>query len=701
MQTSNLRTAISLAVLALVVGGSGCEQAEPSRHRPIEPAFDDELPVLQRIEGVFDGEELTFRTIEVSDELEAAGVSQPLVNIPSLGCSTCTGSDYVAFSNATGRHTRTNGVGTWDTANCGTTPTSGVCQNVRLRNLYAVQLERVYASLLTLTPTGSTTSVTVPTHPYLAASDFGAAPIQGGALWRFGEVGRASPTTGGQTLWWPFTGTTTGTTFTFRFTVEVRGLIVPPTRRATLANGASDNPGSGGYTSQTALTIASGTSVALSESGQFAAFIAQTGTTRTVYRKNLTTGALQTVVAGCGSGTTDLDISGDGSVVVFQANGCNPLGFSPFQTAPQVYAYDFNTSTLSLVSQTIGGAMGAGTSSRPRVSTDGTTVVYRSGAPDLVFDYVARGLGCADVYRHDLGSLETVLVSKVRDSDFYDTTAGWTAACTGSAPAGDAPDVSADGGMIVFASSQPIDPADGNSARDFYVYDHFGSAGSGIVLSWRVSLTSAGGDLNTTLPATALPVISSDGAWVAFSSAATNINPSNALGATSAGRVHVYRRSSAEDANGSIQRVSRIVDPATGANGAEPSGSSSNLPELSSSGRYVAFWSSASNLAAYGTYNPGTTQQVYVCDMGAADPGLRRCFVASTVQPTPASAFAPLSGTISSTTRIGFGYPIDGEEGFVAYTANPTSWTNLNASGLQMFVSPVGDPRYQQPTIAR
>src|SRR5262245_58071669 len=107
------------------------------------------------------------------------------------------------------------------------------------------------------------------------------------------------------------------------------------------------------------------------------------------------------------------------------------------------------------------------------------------------------------------------------------------------------------------------------------------------------------------------PVLSSDGRFVAFSSAATNLVPGDTNGAPD---VFVVDRTT-----GAIERVS--VD----STGAEGNGGSARV-DLSSDGRFVVFSSSASNLVAGDTNNAmdifvhdrstGTTERVSVDSSG-------------------------------------------------------------------------------------
>ncbi len=124
----------------------------------------------------------------------------------------------------------------------------------------------------------------------------------------------------------------------------------------------------------------------------------------------------------------------------------------------------------------------------------------------------------------------------------------------------------------------------------------------------RVSVASDGAQANS---ASAIPTISGDGRYVAFSSDASNLVP----GDTNArDDVFVHDR-----VTGATQRVS-VASDGTQAN------SDSAIPAISADGRYVAFWSDASNLIPGDTNGSadvfvrdratGTTERVSVASNG-------------------------------------------------------------------------------------
>lgn len=153
------------------------------------------------------------------------------------------------------------------------------------------------------------------------------------------------------------------------------------------------------------------------------------------------------------------------------------------------------------------------------------------------------------------------------------------------------PGVSGDGRFVVFQSTAAnLVPKDTNGSTDIFVHDVRGRTTS------RVSLTSKGGQANgESLWAS----VSSDGRFVAFQSFADNLVPGDTNGVAD-----VFLRD---------REKGRTVLVSVGMAGAKANGYSQTwLNAVSANGRYVAFWSAASNLV------PGDTNSaldVFVRDM--------------------------------------------------------------------------------------
>ena len=149
--------------------------------------------------------------------------------------------------------------------------------------------------------------------------------------------------------------------------------------------------------------------------------------------------------------------------------------------------------------------------------------------------------------------------------------------------------VSANGRFVAFASTATnLVPTDTNGVQDIFVWD----AESG-----AIQLVSVGHDGSPANGDSTEPVISDDGRYVAFSSAASNLVPLDSNGAQD---IFVYDRST-----GRTDRVS-LASQGQQANG------DCWHPDISADGRVVAFTSRAPNLAAGKTTS--TYSDVFVRD---------------------------------------------------------------------------------------
>jgi Tol biopolymer transport system component len=150
------------------------------------------------------------------------------------------------------------------------------------------------------------------------------------------------------------------------------------------------------------------------------------------------------------------------------------------------------------------------------------------------------------------------------------------------------PAVSADGRWVAFISNAPnLAPSDGDTLIDVFVRDrHTGE-------TTLVSKSSAGvkgnADSGFWFNNGAVPAISATGRYVAFTSSATNLAPGLA------GGVFVHDRDA--DGNGVFDEPGGVatIRMSAAANGTPGNGFSAG-PAISANGRFVAFFSSATNL---------------------------------------------------------------------------------------------------------
>ncbi len=289
------------------------------------------------------------------------------------------------------------------------------------------------------------------------------------------------------------------------------------------------------------------------------------------------TGTTERVSVATGGGQADGDsvnpaISADGRFVAFYSNATN-LVSGDTNGKNDVFVHDRQTGTTERVSVATGGGQATGGDSiDPAISADGRFVAFWSFATNLVGGDTN---GNFDIFVHDrqTGTTERVSIA----------TGGAQATGNSSVPA-----ISADGRFVAFQSyATNLVGGDTNATPDTFVHDR--QTGT----TERVSIATGGAQATGN---SINPAISADGRFVTFDSAASNLVSGDTNGFDD---IFVHDRQT-----GTTERVS----VATG--GAEADGASSD-PAISADGRFVAFWSFATNLVAGDT---NTNSDVFVHD---------------------------------------------------------------------------------------
>ena len=258
------------------------------------------------------------------------------------------------------------------------------------------------------------------------------------------------------------------------------------------------------------------------------------------------------------------DISADGRFTAMLSS----VGLVPGDTngVNDVYLYDRLESRFERISVAADGGLADGASERPSISDDGRYVAFASAATNLV---PGDTNGAIDVFVRDRQTGTTVRAS-VGPGGMQVSGASRE------------PDLSADGTVVTFLSTAfQLVADDANGAADIFVRDLAAAA------TTRVSVRTGGGEADL---ASSRPVISGDGRIVAFTSAASNLVTGDTNGAAD---VFMHDRTS-----GVTERVS--VSSTGGEGDAASSGAS-----MSYDGRFVAFYTDASNLVP-GASNGGT-----------------------------------------------------------------------------------------------
>jgi CSLREA domain-containing protein len=313
--------------------------------------------------------------------------------------------------------------------------------------------------------------------------------------------------------------------------------------------------------------------------------------------------------------SSDPSVSGDGHYVVFRSSASNLVSGDTNGTS-DLFAYDIHTGMLKRVSVGLDGLQGNGNTGYHHLSKDGRYIVFSSTANNLV---AGDTNGKLDVFLHDQQSFSTTRVSV--DSN-------------GTQANGDSekPFISADGRYIVYHSSATnLVSDDTNALTDVFLYDR--ETGT----TTRISINPSGLQGNGE---SFVPSISADGLTIAFGSAATNLvdvdtnaridifvhdrqtgvttlasKDSNGVQSNASsynpilsadGRFVTFNSAASnlvsEDTNGVgdvflHDRLSnKTIRVSVSADGVQASGGSSDAPSITADGRLVAFDSSANNL---------------------------------------------------------------------------------------------------------
>lgn len=281
--------------------------------------------------------------------------------------------------------------------------------------------------------------------------------------------------------------------------------------------------------------------------------------------------------------------SDNGRYVAFASNATNLVaGQVDTNGSSDVFLFDRVTRVTTLVSHIPGSAVT--TSNRysydPAISADGRRVVFVSGSTNQVAGQTGDFTDTEDVFLYDH---QTGTVTLVSHRPGLPATPGYC--CS------DWPGISADGNTVVYRSTSQnlvTGQVDTNNAYEIVLWDR--------TTDTNLLVSHASG-----LPATASNgrswpfAMSHDGAWIAYSSDATNLMPAFTDGNGVQSDIVLW------------ERATDTTTLVTSAAGTPTQGGNSYPGEfsISADGRYIAFNSNATNLVAGQT---GAASQVYVHD---------------------------------------------------------------------------------------
>src|SRR6476659_353668 len=288
-----------------------------------------------------------------------------------------------------------------------------------------------------------------------------------------------------------------------------------------------------------------------------------------VYLRNRPDGVTTLVSAGIGgnpangqSGTPE--ISADGRFVAFESDASNLVPGDTNGTG-DVFLYDVEEATTTLISAGRDGGGAHGWSGSPSISADGRLVAFASDA----WDVAQQNTFGRQVFVYDRVSGTTEVVA-VDD---------WGS--PGNYGASFDPSISADGNVVAFASlSSTLVANDTNNDVDVFVHDRAAAKTRRVSLPRGAALSGEEGNGRSDEPQ-----ISGDGTIVSFRSDATNLVPGDTNDSSDAFAVNA--------STGAITRLSSAADGSIG-NGW------TQAPLLSADGSLAIFASASTNLAGDG-----------------------------------------------------------------------------------------------------
>lgn len=397
-----------------------------------------------------------------------------------------------------------------------------------------------------------------------------------------------------------------------------------------------------------------------------------------------------TTGSASGNGYSDNpSTSSDGRYTVFASDASNLVSGDTNGTR-DIFLFDNQTNTTRRLNLSRQGEQTNGPSNRPVISADGRYVAFESTATNLI---LGDTNGFSDIFVVDVitGAIDMLSLdasgTRANNSNFR-------------------PSISSTGRYVSFESSATNLVSSGTSVGVSHIYvrdrDVSGSGTfdtTGNIYTVLVSQSSGGTAANGN---SLQSVLSADGRYIAFASDATNLVSSD----TNAVR-DIFLR---DRTGGTTTRVS----VATG--GTQATGGDSRTPSLSSDGRYIAFASSATNLASGDTNGVSdifvhdrtttTTQRISVSTSGteAVDPSATG-FKLGSINPSISStgryvAFASLANNLTAGDSAGQKQNLDANDALDVFVRDrdvgasgtydtsgnvATTMVSVNKFGLQTF----------------
>jgi flagellin len=269
-------------------------------------------------------------------------------------------------------------------------------------------------------------------------------------------------------------------------------------------------------------------------------------------------------------------ISGNGRYITFTSQATNLDAFND-PGVKDVFRHDIVTGETLLISKSSGGVGGNGESIKSSVSDDGRYIAFASMSTNLSLDDADSGL---DIFLHDVQTSQTTLISKATDG-------------TKGQGLSTFPQISGDGRFVVFSSiSNNLVAGDTNNSYDVFLHN---------VQTGQTTLISKATDGTIGNDDSTVAGISDDGRYIVFQSSANNLDIG--VGDTN-GVSDIFLH---DTQTGTTNLISKADD-----------GSLSNgysLPaKISDDGNFVVYSSDANNLVAGDTNG---LRDVFLYDVAA------------------------------------------------------------------------------------
>ena len=317
-----------------------------------------------------------------------------------------------------------------------------------------------------------------------------------------------------------------------------------------------------------------------------------------IERVSVTSAGAQAAFGACCS-EYSVVLSGDGRYVAFSSFS-NDLVPNDTNVAQDIFLHDRQTGVTSVVSVDSSGNPANGNSDYPSISSNGRFIAFQSVATNLVPNDTN---GFQDVFVHDTQTGQTTRVSITQDGQPSNHDSFITISRA----------ISDDGRFIGFDSwASNLVPDDVNSVRDAFVHDRDADNDGifdepGATTTVRVSVATDGTEGNGHLSESHQPALAGNGRFVTFYSYATNLVPDDTNLA-----LDVFVRDRDTDADGIFDEPGAVLTErvSVSSSGGQSNGGS-GWGSMTADGRFVTFYSSATNLISGVN---GAQQQIFLHD---------------------------------------------------------------------------------------